>query len=146
MAPYTITPAVGALCRCKAKAGLRRSPRDLHTQTRLSSLLRLNLDSSLKTIVSILLQSSFLVRGTTPNGGVDGWASRAAHVMGAAIPNVRQPGAFVWFEKTQWPLMKVLPVYGWGPMKQLAVRVHFLRCGGLLDDWSVEGILSLVFT
>ncbi|GFV68622.1 uncharacterized protein TNCV_2274851 [Trichonephila clavipes] len=30
-------------------------------------------------------------------------------------------------------------------MKQLAVRVHFLRCGGLLDDWSVEGVLSLVF-
>ncbi|GFW09928.1 uncharacterized protein TNCV_4252571 [Trichonephila clavipes] len=22
---------------------------------------------------------------------------------------------------------------------------HFLRCGGLHDDWSVEGILSLVF-
>ncbi|GFW80796.1 uncharacterized protein TNCV_3778761 [Trichonephila clavipes] len=31
-------------------------------------------------------------------------------------------------------------------MKQLAaVRVHFLRSGGLLDDWSVEGVLSLVF-
>ncbi|GFV73798.1 hypothetical protein TNCV_2314931 [Trichonephila clavipes] len=27
---------------------------------------------------------SFLVRGTTPNGGVDGWESRAAHVMGAS--------------------------------------------------------------
>ncbi|GFT08765.1 uncharacterized protein TNCV_663131 [Trichonephila clavipes] len=49
MAPHTITPAVGAVCRCKAKAGLRRSPRGLHTRTRLSSLLRLNLDSSLKT-------------------------------------------------------------------------------------------------
>ncbi|GFX93603.1 uncharacterized protein TNCV_1587801 [Trichonephila clavipes] len=24
-------------------------------------------------------------------------------------------------------------------------RVHFLRCGGLLDDWSVEGVLSLIF-
>ncbi|GFT44029.1 uncharacterized protein TNCV_3046891 [Trichonephila clavipes] len=35
---------------------------------------------------SIPLQSSFLVRGTTLNGGVDGWASRAAHVMGAVIP------------------------------------------------------------
>ncbi|GFW78031.1 uncharacterized protein TNCV_135011 [Trichonephila clavipes] len=52
------------------------------------------------------LQSSFLVRGTTPNGGVDGLASRAAHVMGVAIPNVLQPGAFVWFEKTQGPLVK----------------------------------------
>ncbi|GFW60942.1 uncharacterized protein TNCV_4871531 [Trichonephila clavipes] len=49
MAPHTITPAVGAMCRCKAKAGLRRSPRGLHTRTRLSSLLRLNLDSSIKT-------------------------------------------------------------------------------------------------
>ncbi|GFT93383.1 uncharacterized protein TNCV_337481 [Trichonephila clavipes] len=49
MVPHTITPAVGAVCRCKAKTGLRRSPRGLHTRTRLSSLLRLNLDSSLKT-------------------------------------------------------------------------------------------------
>ncbi|GFT75197.1 hypothetical protein TNCV_2245311 [Trichonephila clavipes] len=39
--------------------------------------------------------------------------------------------------------MKVLPVPGWWPMKQLAVRVHFLRYGGLLDDWSVEGALSI---
>ncbi|GFX25393.1 hypothetical protein TNCV_1423781 [Trichonephila clavipes] len=72
MAPNTITPAVGAVCHGKAKAGLRRSPRGLHTQTRLSSLLRLNLDSSLKTTCSILLQSNFLGHGTTPNGGVDG--------------------------------------------------------------------------
>ncbi|GFV55137.1 uncharacterized protein TNCV_2623581 [Trichonephila clavipes] len=49
MAPYNITPAVGAVCRCKAKAELRRSPRGFHTQTLLLSLLRLNLDSSLKT-------------------------------------------------------------------------------------------------
>ncbi|GFY34724.1 uncharacterized protein TNCV_4702051 [Trichonephila clavipes] len=49
MAPHTITPAVGAVFRCKTKAGLRRSPRGLHTQTRWSSLLRLNLNSSLKT-------------------------------------------------------------------------------------------------
>ncbi|GFW36252.1 uncharacterized protein TNCV_4931141 [Trichonephila clavipes] len=49
MAPHSIATAVGAVCRGKAKAGLRRSPRDLHTRTRLSSLLRLNLDSSLKT-------------------------------------------------------------------------------------------------
>ncbi|GFV16113.1 uncharacterized protein TNCV_3378771 [Trichonephila clavipes] len=27
MTPHTITPAVGAVYRCKAKAGLRRSPR-----------------------------------------------------------------------------------------------------------------------
>ncbi|GFV73404.1 uncharacterized protein TNCV_3389201 [Trichonephila clavipes] len=102
MAPHAITPAVEVVCHCKAKAGLRRSPRGLHTRTRLSSLLRLSLDSSQKTTwFSIPLQSSFLVRCTTPNGGVDGWASRAAHVMGAVIPNVLQPSAFVWFEKTQ---------------------------------------------
>ncbi|GFT90385.1 uncharacterized protein TNCV_3011951 [Trichonephila clavipes] len=49
MAPHTITTAVGMVCRCKAKTGLRRSPWGLHTRTQLSSLLRLNLDSSLKT-------------------------------------------------------------------------------------------------
>ncbi|GFW10634.1 uncharacterized protein TNCV_4917531 [Trichonephila clavipes] len=49
MTPYTITPEVGAVSRCKAKAGLRRSPWGLHTRTRLSSLLRLNLVSSLMT-------------------------------------------------------------------------------------------------
>ncbi|GFV41586.1 e3 ubiquitin-protein ligase RNF13 [Trichonephila clavipes] len=146
MAPHTITPAVGAVCRCKAKAGLRRSPRGLRTRTRLSSLLRLNLDSSLKRRPGFIpLQSNFLVRGTTPSGGVDWWTSRAAHVMGATIPNVLQPDAFIWLEKTHGPLMKELPVPGWRLMKQLAVRVHFLRCGGLLDDWSIEGVLSLVF-
>ncbi|GFT98171.1 e3 ubiquitin-protein ligase RNF13 [Trichonephila clavipes] len=143
MAPHTITPAVGAVCRCKAKAGLRRSPRGLHTRTRLSSLLRMNLDSSLKTTGTIPLQSSFLVCGTTPNGGVDGWASRAAHAMGATIPNVLHPGAFVWFERTQGH--EGVHVPGWRSMKQLAVHVHFLRCGGLLDDWFVESVLSLVF-
>ncbi|GFU64837.1 uncharacterized protein TNCV_2144721 [Trichonephila clavipes] len=47
MTAYTITPAVGASCRCKSKAKVRRSPRGLLTQ--LPSLLRLNLYSSLKT-------------------------------------------------------------------------------------------------
>ncbi|GFT67210.1 uncharacterized protein TNCV_783591 [Trichonephila clavipes] len=58
--------------------------------------------------------------------------------MGTTIPNVLQPDAFVWFEETQGPLMKVLHVPGWWSMKQLAVQGHFLRCGGLLDDWSVK--------
>ncbi|GFV07809.1 uncharacterized protein TNCV_305571 [Trichonephila clavipes] len=49
MVPHTITTAEGVVCRCKAKAGLRRSQRVLHARTRLSSLLILNLDSSLKT-------------------------------------------------------------------------------------------------
>ncbi|GFY23762.1 uncharacterized protein TNCV_1630441 [Trichonephila clavipes] len=49
MALHTVTPAVGMMCRYKTKVGLRRLPRDLHTRTRLSSLPRLNLDSSLNT-------------------------------------------------------------------------------------------------
>ncbi|GFW14370.1 hypothetical protein TNCV_3327831 [Trichonephila clavipes] len=40
--------------------------------------------------------------------------------MGATIPNVLQPGAFAWFQKTQGPLVKMLPLPGWWPMKQLA--------------------------
>ncbi|GFV27826.1 uncharacterized protein TNCV_984641 [Trichonephila clavipes] len=87
---------------------------------------------------SIPLQSSFLMRGTTPNGAVDGWVSRAAHVMVTAIPNALEPGAFVCSKKKPGPLS------GWRPMKQSAIRVHFLRCGGLFDDWSVKGLLSVV--
>ncbi|GFX62869.1 uncharacterized protein TNCV_3351951 [Trichonephila clavipes] len=49
MAPHTITPPVEAVCRSKAKAGLSRSPQGLPACPRLSSLLRLNPDSSLKT-------------------------------------------------------------------------------------------------
>ncbi|GFV54822.1 uncharacterized protein TNCV_3683471 [Trichonephila clavipes] len=49
MTPHTITPAMGAVCRYKAKAGLSRSSRGLNSRTRLPSLLKLNLDSSLKT-------------------------------------------------------------------------------------------------
>ncbi|GFV06261.1 hypothetical protein TNCV_4589201 [Trichonephila clavipes] len=44
-------------------------------------------------------------------------------------------------EDTRAPV-KVPPVLAWRPMKQLAVGVHFLRCGGLLDDWSVKGVLE----
>ncbi|GFW23943.1 uncharacterized protein TNCV_4949891 [Trichonephila clavipes] len=49
MTPHTITPAARAVCHCKAKAGSRRSTWGLYTQTRLSSLLRSNLDLLLKT-------------------------------------------------------------------------------------------------
>ncbi|GFV78068.1 uncharacterized protein TNCV_2221 [Trichonephila clavipes] len=78
---------------------------------------------------SISLLSSFLVRGTTPNGGFGGWTSRAAYVIGTTIPNILQQGDFICFEKTQGALVKVLPVPGWRPLKQLAVRVHFFRFG-----------------
>ncbi|GFX42508.1 e3 ubiquitin-protein ligase RNF13 [Trichonephila clavipes] len=142
MAPRTITPAV---CRCKAKAGLRHSPRGLHTRSRLSSLLRLNLDSSLNTtwFHSAAVQYS---RVRHHSKRMRRWGSvKGSTRNGTVIPNVLQPGTFVWFEKTHGPLVKVLPVPEWRSMKQLTVRVHLLRGGGLLDDWSVEGILSLVF-
>ncbi|GFW55357.1 e3 ubiquitin-protein ligase RNF13 [Trichonephila clavipes] len=113
MAPHANTPDVGVEYHCKANTGLRRSPRCLHTRTRLLSLLRLNLDSSLKTTLdSIPLPSSLLVHSTSPIGAVDKCTLRATHVMGAAIPNVLQPGAFIWFEETQGPLIKELPVPG----------------------------------
>ncbi|GFX59138.1 hypothetical protein TNCV_936531 [Trichonephila clavipes] len=41
------------------------------------------------------------------------------------------------------PLVKMLHVPGWLLMKQLAVRVHFLRCGGLLGDLSDEGVVKM---
>ncbi|GFW65171.1 uncharacterized protein TNCV_394371 [Trichonephila clavipes] len=54
---------------------------------------------------SIPQQSSFFVLGKIQNDGVDGWASRAAHVMGAAIPNVFHPSTLVWFlEDTGAPI------------------------------------------
>ncbi|GFV77156.1 uncharacterized protein TNCV_1771681 [Trichonephila clavipes] len=43
------------------------------------------------------------------------------------------------------PLVKGLHVPRWRPIKQLAARVHFLRCGRLFDGWSVYGVLSIVF-
>ncbi|GFX24053.1 e3 ubiquitin-protein ligase RNF13 [Trichonephila clavipes] len=134
MAPHTIILAVGAVCRCKAKAGMRRS----HT-----IVITVEIECGFVAKVDLVpFRCSPVSSCATP---LQTEASRKARVMGAAIPNVLQPAAFVWFEKTQGLLMKVLPVPGLRPMKQLAVRVHFLRCGGLLDDWSVKGVLSLIF-
>ncbi|GFX88215.1 uncharacterized protein TNCV_3407581 [Trichonephila clavipes] len=90
-------------------------------------------------------QSNSIVHGTTLNECVVWWASKAALVMGAAILNAIQRGTLILFEKTQGSLVKVLSLTGWRQIKQLALRVHFLRWGGLLDEWSVEGFLSLVF-
>ncbi|GFX10859.1 e3 ubiquitin-protein ligase RNF13 [Trichonephila clavipes] len=96
MAPHTITPAVGAACCCKAKAGLRRSPRGLHTRTRLSSLQRLNMNSSLKTTWFHSTAVQF-PRARYPSKRKHRWVGVKGHVTGAAIPNVFQPGTFVWF-------------------------------------------------
>ncbi|GFU55295.1 e3 ubiquitin-protein ligase RNF13 [Trichonephila clavipes] len=110
MTTHTITLAVGAMCHCKAKAGLRCSPRGPHTRTRLSLLLRLNLDSSLQTTWFHSAAVQFPLALHHSKRRRRWWVSRAAHVMvmGATIPNVLQPGAFDWFEDTQRPLMKEL--------------------------------------
>ncbi|GFW97071.1 uncharacterized protein TNCV_2696931 [Trichonephila clavipes] len=145
MTSHTITPAVGAVYRYKAKVGLRRSPRVLHSRARLSSLLICNLDSSLKTTWFHSAGVQFPrawhhskrrrrwvnVKVRTRNGRHDPKCPSARHLR-----MVQEDTGF---------LVKVLPVPGWRPMEQLAVRMNFLRCGDLLDDWSVEGVLWLVF-
>ncbi|GFY29479.1 uncharacterized protein TNCV_2626501 [Trichonephila clavipes] len=138
MAPHTITPAARAVCCCKAKAVLTTGSPTIVINAEIESGFVAKDDL-------VPFRCSPVSSCAAPNGGVDGWASREAHVMGATIPNVLQPGTFVWFDKTQGPLVKMLPVPGWRPVRQLVVRVHFLRCGGLLGDWSVQGVLSLVF-
>ncbi|GFS71812.1 uncharacterized protein TNCV_3715001 [Trichonephila clavipes] len=132
MTPHTITPAVGMVFHCKAKAGLRRSQRSLHTRTRLLSMLRLNLDSSLRAtwFHSAAVQFPRAWHQSKRRCqwvGVKG-STRNRH-RGPKCPSAKRLRIF---EKTQ-----VLLVLGWQPMKQLAVRVHFLGCGNLLDDWSV---------
>ncbi|GFW71108.1 uncharacterized protein TNCV_91511 [Trichonephila clavipes] len=109
MALYTITPAVGAMCRCKAKAGLRGCDRvgSPHTNT---IVITVEIEFGFVTKDNLVpFRCSSVSSCVAP---LQTEASRAAHEMGAAIPNVLQPGAFVWFEKTQGPLMKVLPLLG----------------------------------
>ncbi|GFW31368.1 uncharacterized protein TNCV_2664681 [Trichonephila clavipes] len=94
ISPHTLTSAVGAVSLCNAKAGLRRSPQELHTRTRLSSLLRLNLDSSLKTASFHFAAVQFPraqhhskwrrqwvgVKGSTRNGHRDSKCPSARHI------------------------------------------------------------------
>ncbi|GFW86770.1 uncharacterized protein TNCV_2809251 [Trichonephila clavipes] len=145
MAPHTITPAVVAVCRCKAKAGERCSSWGVHTRTRLSSLLRLNLDSQLKMTSFHYAVFQFPrarhhlkrrrrrvgVKGSTRNGRHDTKCPSPRHLR-----MVR--------EDTGAPI-KGATCALLGPMKRLAVQVHFLQCGCLLCDWSVKDVLSLVF-
>ncbi|GFX39003.1 hypothetical protein TNCV_5055441 [Trichonephila clavipes] len=90
MAPHTITRAVGA------KAGFRPSPRGLHSQTQLSSLPRWNLDWSLGTtwFHSTAVVPSFVVSGTTPDGGVRGSTRNHKCPSAGRLRTVRgDPGA-----------------------------------------------------
>ncbi|GFU91515.1 uncharacterized protein TNCV_2542831 [Trichonephila clavipes] len=155
MVPHTITgtpyhqwyhiPVAGAVCRYKVKAGLRRSPRGPHTKTRLSSLLTLNLDSSLKTIWfhSTAVQFPHAwhhskqrhrwvgVNGCTRNGRRDPKCPLARRLR-MVLEDTGAAG-------------KGATCACMAADEAVVVRVHFLRCGGLLDDWSVESVLSLVF-
>ncbi|GFU07499.1 uncharacterized protein TNCV_2224911 [Trichonephila clavipes] len=145
MAPHTITPVVGAVCCYKEKTGLRRSPRGLHTRIRLSLLLRLNLNSSLKTtwFHSTTVQFPRVrhhskrrrrwvgVKGSTHNGRYDPLCSLARRLR-MVREDTMAPS-----EGASCALIAVDEAVG-------CTRA-FLRCGSLLDDWSVEGILSLVF-
>ncbi|GFT74476.1 uncharacterized protein TNCV_539771 [Trichonephila clavipes] len=65
--------------------------------------------------------------------------------MGTAIPKFSLASRLCMVREETGFLLKALHVPGWQLMKQLAVFVHFLRCSGLLDDWYVEGVFSLVF-
>ncbi|GFV79378.1 uncharacterized protein TNCV_1903501 [Trichonephila clavipes] len=144
MALHTITPAVGVVCHFRAKAGLRRSPRGFHTRTRLSSLLRLNLDSSLKTTWFHSAAVQFPrarhhskrrhrwmgVKGSTRNRCRDHKYLSARHFR-----MVR--------EGTRAPSEGVIYVWMAGDVAFGCTRAF--GCGGLLDDWSVEGVLSLLF-
>ncbi|GFU09230.1 uncharacterized protein TNCV_1122371 [Trichonephila clavipes] len=135
MAPHAIKPAVGVLCLCKAKAGLRRSPRGLPTRTRLSSLRRLNLDSSLKTTWFHSAAVQFpRVRHHSKR------RRRWVNVKGSTCNGRRDP---------KCPLARRLRIVredtGAPCEGATCACMHFLRCSGLLDDWSVEGVLSLVF-
>ncbi|GFX23430.1 e3 ubiquitin-protein ligase RNF13 [Trichonephila clavipes] len=143
MKSHTITPAVGMVCRCKAKSGFRRSPRGLYARTRLSSLLRLNLDLPQKTTwfhFDAVQIPRTRHQSKRRRQWVDVKDSTRIGRRDPKCPSVR------YLHMVRGPLVKLLHVPGWPPMKQLAVRVHFLQCGGLPDDWSVEGNLSLVFT
>ncbi|GFU92165.1 uncharacterized protein TNCV_2530241 [Trichonephila clavipes] len=94
MATHTITPAVRVVCRCKANTGLKRLPRGHHTRIRLSSLLILNLDSSLKTTWFNSTAIQF-PRARLHSKRRRRWGSSGAYVMGIAIPNDLPSRAFV---------------------------------------------------
>ncbi|GFY21915.1 uncharacterized protein TNCV_3295591 [Trichonephila clavipes] len=68
----TRLPKLSQICLLGDKSG------DQAGQRRVVTVRRQSCDTLTALSGSIPLQSSFLVRGTTPNGDVDGWALRAA--------------------------------------------------------------------
>ncbi|GFU99068.1 hypothetical protein TNCV_3145141 [Trichonephila clavipes] len=99
--------AVGRVCRCKTKAGLRHSARVQFPRARHHSKRR-------RRWVGVKEQR---------NG-----APRPQMSFIRRLRMVREDTGF---------LMKVIPVPRRRPMKKLSVRVHFLRWGDLLDDFSI---------
>ncbi|GFV57553.1 uncharacterized protein TNCV_4399091 [Trichonephila clavipes] len=145
MAPHTITLAVGTVYRCKAKAGLRRSPRGLHIRTRLSSLQRLNLDSSLKTTWFHFAAVQFprawhYSKRRRRWVGVKGSTRKRHH--DPKCPSSRRLRRVR--EDTGAPSEGA--TCAWMAADEAVGCTHaFLTMVGLLDDWSVEGVLRLVF-
>ncbi|GFX97166.1 uncharacterized protein TNCV_556561 [Trichonephila clavipes] len=89
------------------------SPRGLHTRTRLSSLLRLNLDSTLKKTWFHFTAVQFprarhLSKRRRRWVGVKGRARN-----GRRDSKCPSASAFLWSETSKGPLLKVLPVPGW---------------------------------
>ncbi|GFX82748.1 hypothetical protein TNCV_1194231 [Trichonephila clavipes] len=104
MTLHTIIPSVGEVCHCKTKAELRCLLWGLlHT-----------------IVITAEIESGFIVKDDlvplrcSPVPTHSNRRGRWVEVMGVAIPNVFQPGAFIWFEKTLGPLVKMLPVPGCG--------------------------------
>ncbi|GFW91203.1 uncharacterized protein TNCV_3301791 [Trichonephila clavipes] len=123
MTSHTITPAVGAVCRCKAKAGLRCSPRRLLTRTRI--------------VITAEIKSGFVAKddlvsflGNQVSSCVADSKRRCrwAGVKDNTRIGCRDPEcpSARRLHMVREDTGKVLSVPGWWPMKQLAVRVHFL--------------------
>ncbi|GFU65444.1 uncharacterized protein TNCV_633671 [Trichonephila clavipes] len=114
-----------------------------HTIKRVVGAVRLNLDSSLKSTwfhsaavqfprarhLSKRRRRWVGVKGSSRNGRRDRKCSSAMCLR--MVP-----------EDTGGPSEGT--AYAWMAIDEV-VHVHFLRHGGLIDDWSVEGVLSLVF-
>ncbi|GFV65092.1 hypothetical protein TNCV_2303991 [Trichonephila clavipes] len=79
------------------------------------------------TITPAVIASNTVVHDSTPNGGVSGWVSLAAHITGSVISDVLQPGVLRLFGKTQGScseVVKVLSMSRQRQMCQLALRVR----------------------
>ncbi|GFW08136.1 hypothetical protein TNCV_2979031 [Trichonephila clavipes] len=112
----TITLVEGSVGHCKVKAGLRFITGLLHTYT---IIITVQIDYGFFSENDLIPFRSDI----TPNGSDSEWVSMLVHIMGTVIATILQPGALRWYGLTQIPVLKVLPVYGWQTMRQLALCV-----------------------